>query len=227
MKKSFSLILALLMCLSLCACISAHDATPPAITMTRSSFEVECGYTFRITDFADNININDNKDGKIDVSMLMTDDTIDTSVIGAHPVRFYVRDAAGNIATADITVVVTRNGMTYDSYSEKEKEMYLSLSEGEKALKRIVGNYEFQCNGRKYDSKLEISFYSFSVTNKYGEKNEAYGAYFLSDEKEDNGRYIADIDSDYKDFYQNADRVITMEELETFLEIYEQSVQGQ
>ena len=106
MKKTLIVVLAFVLCIAMCAC--GNDSTPPTITMTKTSFEVEYGSEFNIANYANSINISDDKDGKLDLSKLATDDKLDTTVTGSHKVTYYIRDKAGNIGTIDIEIIVKK-----------------------------------------------------------------------------------------------------------------------
>ena len=214
MKKAVLLITALVLSIALCACGKSKDTTPPTITMTTTSFTIDYGCEFDITDYVEYINISDDKDGNIDVSKLVTDEKIDTSIEGTHTVKYYVRDSAGNIGTIDISITVLPKTMTYDSYTEEEQKMYLAIARGVSGIEEWVKNpSSIHWIGFGYNTELDVAVYYFSATNGFGAQVDSYGAYEPSTR-------IADVDDNYDIAYRDADFYITFDELQTFIDLY-------
>ncbi len=214
MKKAVLLITALVLSIALCACGKSKDTTPPTITMTTTSFTIDYGCEFDITDYAEYINISDDKDGNIDVSKLGTDEKIDTSIEGTHTVKYYVRDSAGNIGTIDISITVLPKTMTYDSYTEEEQKMYLAIARGVSGIEEWVKNpSSIHWIGFGYNTELDVAVYYFSATNGFGAQVDSYGAYEPSTR-------IADVDDNYDIAYRDADFYVTFDELQTFIDLY-------
>ena len=213
MKKTLLIVLAVVLCISMCAC--GKDATPPTITMTKSSFEIEYGSEFDIADYANSINISDDKDGKIDVSELATDDKLDTTVEGTHKVTYYVRDSAGNIGTIDIEVTVLPETREFSSYSTEEHLIYSTIMFGMEGIKEClkvpdsVTWIEY-----KYWREKGLAYFYFSSENNLGGTVYSYAICRASD------GYI-NINKDHEYNYKNkADVDVDMNEVIMYIDAY-------
>lgn len=217
MKKALVIALVFVLCISLCAC--GKDATPPTITMTKTSFEIEYGSTFKITDYANSINISDDKDGKIDVAELATDDKLDTTVEGTHKITYYVRDSAGNIGTIDIEIIVLPETRAFSSFSDEEHLMYSTFMFGMEGITEClkvpdsVEWIEF-----KFWKEKGLAYFYFSSENSVGGRVYSYAIC-----NSETG-YI-NINKDHEYNYKNkADIEIDMHEVWLYIDAYNAEV---
>lgn len=193
---------------------TTNDFTPPTITMTRNSFDVPFGEEFLISDYAEYINISDDYDGNIDPSNLATDDVLDTTVVGSYSLMYYVKDAAGNIATADITVTVLPQEIDYSSYSEDEHKMYQTVINGMNAIHDALDvPSSIEWYGFHYNSDDNVASFYFSAENSFGARMETYAVYHGRDG-------FLDSDEFYKRAYNSAEFSLTFDEINTYVDSY-------